>query len=395
MMDAELEALLVDLESDRVERKESTSEGEKIKRALCAFANDLPDHRKPGVIFIGARDDGTCAGLNITDDVLKRLSDWASTGQIQPLPSVTVQKRALRGCELAVVVVQPSHSPPVRYDGRVFVRVGPTTRLASPADERALTEKRRSGDRPFDISVVANATLASLDLDLFERVYLPAAIAPDILEQNQRPRPQQLASLRLCSLDGTPTVLGVLAVGKDPRSHIPGAYVQFLRIDGASLTDPIRDQKEIDGPLPEMLRRLDEVMEAHVSVATNVTAHPTEIRRPDYPIVALQQIIRNAVLHRTYEGTNAPVRFTWFSDCIEIQSPGGPYGQVAKDNFGQPGVTDYRNPHIAEAMKVLGYVQRFGLGLVLARHELEKNGSPPLEFEITERHVLVRLRRRS
>ncbi len=48
------------------------------------------------------------------------------------------------------------------------------------------------------------------------------------------------------------------------------------------------------------------------------------------------------------------------------------------ENFGRPGVTDYRNPLLAEAMKVLGYVQRFGMGIPLARKELQKNGNPPL-----------------
>ncbi len=100
-------------------------------------------------------------------------------------------------------------------------------------------------------------------------------------------------------------------------------------------------------------------------------------------------------MHRTYEGTNAPVRITWFSDRIEMQNPGGPFGQVTRQSFGQPGITDYRNPHLAEAMKNLGYVQRFGVGIQLARQELAKNGNPPLEFVVEDAHVLAIVRRRS
>ncbi len=127
----------------------------------------------------------------------------------------------------------------------------------------------------------------------------------------------------------------------------------------------------------------------------NVEAiRPFQLRRPDYPVVALQQLARNAVMHRTYEGTYAPVRITWFSDRVEIQNPGGPFGQVNRQNFGQPGVTDYRNPYLAEAMKNLGYVQRFGVGIPLARKELQKNGNPPPEFIVEDAHVLVIVRRR-
>ena len=96
-------------------------------------------------------------------------------------------------------------------------------------------------------------------------------------------------------------------------------------------------------------------------------------------------------MHRTYEATNAPVRVSWFSDRIEIISPGGAFGMVAVDNFGQPGLTDYRNPNLADAMKTLGYVQRFGVGIDIARRQLAQAGHPPPEFDVSSNHVRVML----
>ena len=396
MDDQALEVLLLDLESDRVERKSSAADGSELRRAICAFANDLPNHHQPGILFIGARNDGSCAQLGITDELLRTLADMRSDGNILPLPTMTVQKKTLRGCELAVIVVEPSDAPPVRYRGRVWVRVGPRRAVASAEEERRLTEKRRALDLPFDIRPMRAARLEDLDLDLFRRDYLSATLPIDVLEANQRSVEDQLSSLRFVAVEppSTPTNLGLLVVGQDPRQFFPGAYVQFLRIAGTELTDPIKDQKEIDGPLPELLRRLDEIFLVHISIASDITAQPVELRHPDYPLVALQQLARNAILHRTYEGTHAPVRIIWFSDRIEIHSPGGPFGQVTRDNFGTPGITDYRNPHLAEAMKNLGYVQRFGLGIPLARNELDKNGNPPPEFDVQDAHVLVTIRRR-
>src|SRR5215510_14062907 len=108
MDDRELGVLLQDLESDRVERKASVADGEKIRQAICAFANDLPNHRQPGVLFIGVNDDGSCAHLAITDELLRTLSDMRSHRNITPLPTLTVQKKTLTGCELAVIVVEPA-----------------------------------------------------------------------------------------------------------------------------------------------------------------------------------------------------------------------------------------------------------------------------------------------
>jgi ATP-dependent DNA helicase RecG len=199
--------------------------------------------------------------------------------------------------------------------------------------------------------------------------------------------------LRFLTPDEQPTVLGILVIGKEIQDYIPGAYVQFLRLEGMKLTDPIRDQKTIAGPLRELLMRIDDVLEANNSIYTSVTSERVEIRRPEYPLAALQQLVRNAILHRTYEGTNSPVRVYWFSDRIEIHSPGGPFGQVTKENFGQPGVTDYRNPHLAEAMRVLGYVQRFGYGIQIAKKLLEENGNPPPIFDVERNFILVTVRK--
>ena len=238
------------------------------------------------------------------------------------------------------------------------------------------------------------AVLNDLDLDLFQRTYLPAAVAVDVLEQNQRTVEQRLMSLRFVSVDGiVPTVVGLLAVGKSPADFVPGAYVQFLRIDGTELADAIVDQKNCHGPLSELLRELDAILGAHIRTATDIVSGSAEVRRPDYPIAALQQLVRNAIMHRDYETSNAPTRITWFNDRIEIQNPGGPFGQVTIENFGRPGITDYRNPNIAETMRTLGFVQRFGVGIQIARRQLSNNGNPAPVFDVQPNHVLVTVRR--
>ena len=63
----EIRALLNDLESDREERTISTTNTDKFGQAICAFANDLPDHRLPGYLFLGVDDDGVVKGVNVTE----------------------------------------------------------------------------------------------------------------------------------------------------------------------------------------------------------------------------------------------------------------------------------------------------------------------------------------
>lgn len=396
--DEELEHMLRDVEADDVERKESWR-GEvpdKAKQAICAFANDLPDHRQPGVLFIGATDDGLPSHCDITDELLKTLADIKTNGQILPMPAMTVEKRVLMGVPMAVVTVVPSDMPPIKYNGRIWIRTGSRRALANEQEERILSEKRRYRNLPFDLTACQTVTLADLSRVCFESEYLPAAFAPDVLEANGRSYEERLASCRMVvsPSDTTPTVLGLLTLCRNPQDALPGAYVQFLRIAGRELADPVLDSEDLRGDIARMLRGAEEKFLANNTVAYDIESQSRHMVTPMYPLVAFQQLMYNAVLHRAYDRNHAPIRFYWFDDRIEICSPGGPYGNVTMENFGQPGITDYRNPNLAAVMKNLGFVQAFGRGIPVAQRALEKNGNPPLQFRNSQSSVIAIMRRK-
>ena len=378
-------------ESDTVEFKESLSGSapERIRQAICAFANDLPDHRKPGFVFVGVADDKTVLGLSDINQVIEQLSHMKSEGHILPPPSMTVEKYTLEGKEVAVVSVEPADSPPVRCKGTIRIRTGSRRDIATAQDERILTEKRRYKDIPFDIQPIPTSDISDLNLIQFEHEYLPQAVDSDILEANERTLEEQLAVTKMiASVDEQlATVMGILVLGKNPQDFLPGAYVQFLRIDGNDLTDEIRDDETIRGTISDQIRRLDDKLIAHNRIAVDITSGPLEKRTALYPIEAVQQITRNAIMHRTYEGTNAPIHVYWFNDRVEVLSPGGTYGIITAENFGQPHLIEYRNSNLAEAMKILGYVQRFGVGISIARRLLKEAGHPEPEFEILDNYV--------
>ncbi len=393
--DSELEALLDDLESDRVERKAAFTDPKKVRQAVCAFANDFPNHKRPGIIFIGANDrDGSPANLHVTDELLRTLSDMRTDGNILPLPSLTVECRTLKGGEMAVITVLPSHMPPVRYDGRIWIRIGPRRAVASADEERILNEKRRHRDMPFDIRPFYSSSLKDLSKLIFENEYLPSAFAPDILETNGRTYEERLSSCKMVESPDcpVPTVLGLLTLAQSPQDFFSGARILFLRINGGELADDVTDSAEITGTLSQMLRRAEEKLRAHNQIGVDVISGPTHRTIEHYPIAALLQALYNAVLHRNYENTNAPVTIYWFNDRIEIHNPGGPYGRVTCENFGSPGITDYRNPNIGDVLKTYGFVQAFGRGIAIIRDQLKRNGNPEPEFICTQSAVACIIR---
>ena len=388
---------MADLESEFVERKESLGTGiERIRQAVCAFANDLPGHGRAGVVFVGVDDNGMPTGLQITDRLLQQLSDIKTDGNTLPPPVLSVTKRTLAGRDVAVVTAQPSDAPPVRARGRIWIRVGPRRAIATAQEERILNERRRHGDAPFDSRPIPSAQLADLDLRRFEDEYLPMAFDRELLAANDRTTEERLAATKMITSvdDPTPTVLGLLVVGFRPQDFLPGAYIQFLRIAGVELADEIIDEAVCAGPVDHQLARLNDKLEAHNRTAVQFASSRRERRHESYPKGALRQIAYNAVMHRTYEATNAPVRVTWFDDRVEIVSPGGPYGAVNAENFGEQWVADYRNPSLADAMRVLGLVQRFGMGIGIARREMLRNNQPEPDFQIQPNWVHCTLRGR-
>ena len=364
--------------------------GDAIGNAVCAMANDLCG-RGGGDILIGVNDKGhPVEGVDTSDRALLQLTDLRDDGRILDRPSLTVEPGIYQGKPVIRLHVTASATPPVRFEGVAWVRPGPTTRRAGREDERVLAERRRAKDVPFDTRPLTLASRNDLDLETFQQSYLPSMVAPDVIEENGRPVDLQLSSLHLLTPDGLPTALGILAVGLDPGSHIPGAYVQFVRYQGTDLDAPIADEQELRQNLVGLSARLEPLLRSNLRTRL-VEDGFRETPRPDYPLEALREVCMNALMHRNYETSYAPTRIVWFDDRIEVTNPGGPFGQVREDNFDR--VTDYRNPSLAAAMKGLGYVNRFGRGVGRVRKALENNGNAPAEYQVDAASWAVIIRR--
>ena len=110
-----IRGLLGDLENDSVERTISTTNTDKFGQAICAFSNDLPCNNHPGYLIIGAEDDGSLHPIHVTDELLKNIAGIRTDGNIQPQPSMTVQKLTFQEGDIVVVEVYPTKMPPVKY----------------------------------------------------------------------------------------------------------------------------------------------------------------------------------------------------------------------------------------------------------------------------------------
>ncbi|UPT73966.1 MAG: hypothetical protein M0D55_19390 [Elusimicrobiota bacterium] len=126
-----------------------------------------------------------------------------------------------------------------------------------------------------------------------------------------------------------PTLCGLLMFGDYPQQYFPNLRATFVRYagprDGASKgLDSIIDNRNIEGPLPAMLRSLLGVIHGSMRKSTLKTGLLAE-EIWEYPEVALREVVINAFAHRDYGpwAVGTQVQIKMYSDAIIIQSPGG------------------------------------------------------------------------
>ena len=386
-----IKALLTDIENERVERTISTTNTDKFARAVCAFANDLPGKGLPGYLLIGANDDGTLSKLKVTDELLRNLAGLRSDGNILPQPALMVEKVSSPEGDLAVVEVQPSKNTPVRYKGVPCIRIGARRAEANNEEVRILQEKSQVKTQTFDTMPCLHTSIDDLDIALFQAEYLSKAVDAKILKGDDRDIKHQLASLKLFdTTHDCPTVAGMLLIGKNPKSELFGAYIQYVKFAGKSRATTVLNEQQFSGNLISMLKELDAFVKYTIQTKRPVLVSALrEETKINYPYEAIRELLMNAVMHRNYQ-SNAPVKFYEYEDRIEIDNPGNLYGKVRPENF--PNENDYRNPVIAEAMKSLGYVNRFSRGVNMVQQMLVENKNGPAAFhfeDITTFRVVV------
>lgn len=377
----EIYKLLYSTETSRIERTVSTGDMDKFQEAICAFSNDMSNSRQNGYLIIGAKDNGELSGLKVDDNLFKKISSIRSDGNILPIPMMTCERYELDGGDLLIVEVQPSFSTPVRYRGRTFIRIGPRRDIATIDEERILSEKRMSNMATFDASPCYNATINDIYLDIIKNEYIPKAVDVEELEKDTRNIEQQMVALGLFDMEhNCPTNACIVLFGKNPKQFLYGAYLQYVRFIGLDKGAEIDDDKPFYECLSKMMPKLEAFIDYGV-VKTSPVAISTlrEKNQSNYPKDALRELVLNACMHRDYQA-NMPTRLYQFTDRIEIMNPGGLYGKARPENF--PNVNDYRNPIIAQALKVMGYVNMFNRGVSRVKNMMIDNGNKEPVFNV-------------
>lgn len=227
-----------------------------------------------------------------------------------------------------------------------------------------------------------------------------AAFSKYIVEmKSKKPNLADLSEEKICSLQGfigssKPTLAGVLLFSVYPQAFYPQLCITAVSVPGTKMSmtgsvgERFIDNRRIDGTLQQMLN--DALIFVRKNMKEKTIIDPNTGKRSDrseYPIVAVRELILNALVHRDYSihTDSAPITIRMYSDRMEIENPGGLYGRMTLDQLGKVS-SDTRNPFIANALEVLGEAENRYSGIPTVINLMSEYGLPAPEF-VSERGI--------
>ena len=377
-----------------------------VVESVCAFANAAG-----GLLLLGLDENEAFAVVQI--DASKLASDLASACSDQLEPPIRA--------EIDIVELD-GHSLVAAYIGEL-----PTDRkpcyVRSRGLERGSYLRTHDGDRvlsTYEVHVLLSSRSQALD----DTVPVPGATVADLDEGRVEALVRRLRSTRgpvfatatdaeILRLLGVTvdsgagqgvTLAGLLALGRYPQQFYPQLDVTFVAYPtttGEPLADGTRfvDNQSIDGSIPVMVEGTMAALRRNMRRRSIVAGVGREDRW-EYPEEAVREVIANALMHRDYHPLThgAQVRVALYPDRVEIVSPGGLFGPIAREDLLAEPVSSSRNARLAKLLEDVESAggrtvcENRGSGLLAAASALRAAGLQPPELidAVREFRVVIR-----
>lgn len=186
-----------------------------------------------------------------------------------------------------------------------------------------------------------------------------------------------------------PTGLGLLLFGRNPQLTYPNAVIRTTyKTSGRK-----EDIETVGGPLVTQPDQIFKWYEERLGRQID-RSEPGRRVFYSYPIEVVNELVKNAILHRDYDIEGAPIYLEINDYAIIIKSPGYAVppiklGQIA--NFNAPSLS--RNPKIMYVFDVLDMAEQRGLGFMTVRELPEKYGLPLPVVSYEDPYLVISLPR--
>jgi predicted HTH transcriptional regulator len=363
-------------EGRRIEVKESLPTVSDLAKTIVAFANDAG-----GELFIGIKNEPREI-TGIAEDEVMALEEQISNlihAYCYPIIIPEISFHGIEGRRFIKVQIYRGSNLPyyLKSKGKVagtYIRVGSTNRNADAEIIAALERQRRNIS--FDSELVHDKPLVDISLEPFQEFFREKT--GEVLTAATLRKLELLKDFQGSLL---PTNAYVLFSDCQVKQELfPYAKIECARFKGSS-SHEFLDQKTVDGNIAVQAEAAYNFVLRHINRGATVKGVYTESRW-EYPVVAIREALRNAVVHRDYSLTGKDIKVAVYDDMLEITSPGNLLPSIDFNEM-DARQSDIRNKVIAPVFKKLGIIDQWGNGLKLIADELK--AYPEIEFKWFEK----------
>lgn len=360
-------------ESETLEFKKSTGQRTEAAKALCAMMNG-----QGGRVLFGVTDEGELVGQQVEAKTLEYLAQEFQ--KIEPQITPTMETVDVGEGRSVIVVAVPGGGGPFLFDGRAYMRSGPTTqRMAKSTYENLLSFQTHPSNR-WENQPAHRVTLEDLDHEEILRTREEAVRQRSISAGTGTDVGEVLDRLGL-RVDGVITQGALALFGKNPSSDYPQLLLKMGRFRGTSITGDILHSRQEQMNAFAMMREGMEFLDRTLPLASHFPQG--RILREDrlpVPPEALREILLNAIIHRDYSRYWGYVAIAVFDDRIEIISSGLLPPGMTVEMLSGPHLSRLRNPKIAETFRRVGAIEAWGRGTNRVIDECRRYGIEPPSF---------------
>ena len=363
-----IKSLLKQKENRKLEFKETLPSNEKIIKTAIAFSNSQGGH-----LIIGIKNNNEIVGID-DDELVKFEEIISNTVYDNCIPNITPNIYSLRIKDKLLLIVEfyPSSNKPhyIKSLGKLkgtYIRIGSSNRIATQEIIQNLEREKRniSFDSVIDLGVEYKEGIFDLKV-LEERLKQKVDIAT-------------LEKLKFIKKEHNITYLTNLGIW---FSKIRKEYFSYIKIECARFkgmtTKVFLDQATFDDNIITSIEETIQFIKKNIKLGATIGEIYRE-NRWEYPLLALREIIINAVVHRDYSIIGSDIKVAIFDDMIEITSPG--VLVIDKDKLGF-GYSKLRNPNLGYLFKKLNIIEQWGTGYQKIKDELKNY--PEIKLKIDD-----------
>ncbi|MYA55471.1 hypothetical protein F4X88_04165 [Candidatus Poribacteria bacterium] len=370
---------------------------ENIKKCISAFANGM---REDGLVVLGITDDGTITGTQHVDEatmnnILQVVRDLRNhTTQVQ---EVELPNSGAKRLHFLYTPWTPhAICETIENFPKAWKRVGAQNLALTEPDREHLKREKRIVD--FEQSYCCPYDPGELDIKVveeFKKAYLADRDAQ--YDDYTTEEVLELAGALIKEKgEYAFTNAGFLFFAANPRKRFASAFIRVLRFEvdveesedrGATTFD-----KDFDGALPNVIRKLQTFFKDSALFRTMIrrSSHGGFMEDPEYPLLAVDEAIVNAAIHRDY-GATSPIHCIAYRNGLVVENWGGILQQVPQFFSLADTVLDsvLRNPNIAGWMRLMKdergqpLVRALREGTRRMLQEMTKIGLPAPHYETT------------